>query len=70
MILQDLTPLNSRQARKTAVRRFKRFLSSENVQLSFIRASLLGGPVRQGVSPADGWPIGHPLGPQHYTSGC
>jgi len=44
MSLQDLTPLNSRQARETAVRRFKRFLSSENVQLSFIRASLFGDP--------------------------
>jgi hypothetical protein len=44
MGLQELTPLNSRQARETAVRRFKRFLSSENVKLSFIRASLFGDP--------------------------
>lgn len=40
MSLENLMPLNTRQARETAVRRFKRFLAPENVELSFIRPSL------------------------------
>lgn len=44
MSLRDLAPLNTRQAHETAVRRFKSFLASENVELSFIRPSLFGDP--------------------------
>lgn len=40
--LEDFTQLNSRQARETAVSRFRRFLTIGNMELPFIRGSLFG----------------------------
>ncbi|KAK1933986.1 hypothetical protein P3T76_011746 [Phytophthora citrophthora] len=42
MSLQDLTPVNSQRALKTAINTFSRFLASERVTMDFIAASLVG----------------------------